>query len=224
MTWVKIDDNFAEHPKIAELPSDAIRWFHVRAMCYAARYKTKGEITPAMLKALGGKPAYVAALVAVALWDTTSRGGWAIHDFEEYNPSRSVDPGLSQKRADAGRAGGKQTAKQNGSKTEANLLEDSSKTEATPRACAAARAFPSPTPSTSKEVQARSKGITLDFIQEEQRKHPRVNVREVYEDAKNRKVWDGYKDKRRALVKYIGWAEEKLGTAAAPIREEGIFS
>lgn len=110
MTWVKLDDNFAEHPKIAALPSDAVKWFHVRAMCYSAKYQTVGEITPAMFRALGGRPKYAEALVEAGLWEKTSRGGWAIHDFEVYNPSGSErrtgtpPPDLSEKRRAAANA------------------------------------------------------------------------------------------------------------------------
>jgi hypothetical protein len=55
-----------------------------------------------------------------------------------------------------------------------------------------------------------SKRVTEEYLDELQPKHPTVNVREVYADARNRKTWDGYKDQRRALLKYIGWAEEKV--------------
>lgn len=51
--------------------------------------------------------------------------------------------------------------------------------------------------------------VTPDYLKEIQPLHPLVNVCDVYADASNRKVWDGYKDKRRALGKYIVWAEEK---------------
>lgn len=52
--------------------------------------------------------------------------------------------------------------------------------------------------------------VDPEYLKEIQPAHPTVNVCEVYADASNRKTWDGYKDKRRALGKYIGWAEEKV--------------
>ena len=73
---------------------------------------------------------------------------------------------------------------------------------------------------TKAAVAAPSKRITDSYLQEIAPKHPTVNVYEVYEDARNRKVWDGYKDQRRALGKYIGWAEEKAAQPQ-PLRGNG---
>jgi hypothetical protein len=107
MTWVKLDDGFTEHPKVIGLPSDAARWFHVRALCYAARYRTDGVITAAILRGLGGKPATAEALVAAGLWDELDVvDAWQIHDFAEYNPRQETTPELSARRAEAGRKGG----------------------------------------------------------------------------------------------------------------------
>lgn len=158
MTWVKLDDNFSEHPKLASLPNDAARWFHVRAMCYAARFRTLGEITPAAFKQLGGRKPLADALVDAGLWDTTDRGGWVIHDFEVYNPSgterRSATPSpeLSEKRREAAQArwsrrhvhanadaSAMQIAKQNAHANDANFA----KQIASPRAGAAAPEYPS---------------------------------------------------------------------------------
>lgn len=52
----------------------------------------------------------------------------------------------------------------------------------------------------------RHKPIDEAFIRELQDEHPAVNVRDVYERAQNRRTWDGYKDKRRALRDHIGYA------------------
>jgi hypothetical protein len=55
-----------------------------------------------------------------------------------------------------------------------------------------------------------SKLVDAVYLQQIQPEHPTVNVCDVYENARNRTVWDGYKDQRRALNRYIGWAEEKV--------------
>lgn len=158
MSWVKLDDNFTEHPKVAALPNDAAKWFHVRAMCYAARYQTGGEITQAAFKALAGKVAVADALVAAGLWETGRRGGWVIHDFEVYNPPASgrrgaaPDPDLSEKRRSAANARWHRDA--NGdAKPNANGDANLHVQIAPSHAGVAAREYPSrPVPSASYEA------------------------------------------------------------------------
>ena len=117
MTWAKLDDSFPEHPKIAALSDAAFRQ-HVTAICYAAKFNTDGEITPAAFRMIRGSAKLAAQLVDATLWDALETG-WAIHDFLEYNPSREKVTEKSTKRAAAGRLGGQQSAIVRGSKTEA---------------------------------------------------------------------------------------------------------
>lgn len=69
-------------------------------------------------------------LVQVGLWheDMDDRGnfGYRLHDYLEYNPSRAQVRGKSEKRAAAGRSGGKQSA----SKRQANAKQKRSKQQA----------------------------------------------------------------------------------------------
>ncbi len=62
-----------------------------------------------------------------------------------------------------------------------------------------------------RNAAARSvhRPIGPDYLDELQAEHPTVNVADVYEDAQNRAVWDGYKDKRRALLQRVKWAESQ---------------
>ena len=60
-----------------------------------------------------------------------------------------------------------------------------------------------------KPPTRRHEPVTEDWLDSIQPDHPTVNVREVLRDAENRKTWDGYKDKRRSLLRYVGWAEER---------------
>lgn len=119
MTWARFEDNFAEHPKVIGL-SDAAFRLHVTAICYSARYQTDGEVTPAAFRAISGKPKLADELVDAGLWDTTSRGGWAVHDYLEYNPSREKVTQRRNARVDAGRVGGQRSGATRRSKTEAN--------------------------------------------------------------------------------------------------------
>lgn len=85
VTWVKIDDAFAEHPKIAGLSDGAFRT-HVSAMCYAARRDTDGVIPHGVLRLYGWGRDFD-ELVAARVWEEHP-DGVAIHDFLEFNPSR----------------------------------------------------------------------------------------------------------------------------------------
>lgn len=48
MTWVKVDDGFADHPKVFKIGDTAFR-LHICAMCITARQRTNGEIQPSSL-------------------------------------------------------------------------------------------------------------------------------------------------------------------------------
>lgn len=134
MTWAKLDDDFPNHPKVTDLSDGAFR-LHVTAICYAAKWNTFGEITPKAFRTLGGRQKFADELHDANLWETTSRGGWAIHDFEVYNPPRNPQTAaeLSAQRAAAGRQGGIASAEARRSKRaskieandEANLLRAS---------------------------------------------------------------------------------------------------
>lgn len=91
MGWAKFDDGFTDHPKVAA----AGPWGELLAMrgvIYAAKHETDGFIPAGQLARLGvGIPAVkkkAASLVEVGLWDEAD-GGWVIHDFLDYHPSRA---------------------------------------------------------------------------------------------------------------------------------------
>jgi hypothetical protein len=89
MAWVKIDDGFSEHPKVLRAGPLAVA-LHIAALCYAARQRTDGFIPGAVVSRLVDirKPAAeVARLVQAGLWESVE-GGYAIHDYLAYNPSR----------------------------------------------------------------------------------------------------------------------------------------
>jgi hypothetical protein len=81
MAWARIDDNFADHPKVAAL-SDAAFRAHIVAICYSTRYLTDGVIPPSQ-----APPARIAKeLVAGRVWETW-HGGYRIHDWLDWNLS-----------------------------------------------------------------------------------------------------------------------------------------
>lgn len=87
MTWVRLDDNFADHPKVDGLSDGAFR-LHVAALCHSGRYLTDGAVTAATARRLTPyyKPKQPAELVGAGLWEET-RDGWAIHDYLAYQQS-----------------------------------------------------------------------------------------------------------------------------------------
>lgn len=105
MSWLKIDDGFAEHRKIAGLTDGAFR-MHVAGLCYAARNETDGFVPAGLTKVLGGSQRKAAELISAGVWHlaggetlacasceraletaTWSASGWIIHDFLQFNPT-----------------------------------------------------------------------------------------------------------------------------------------
>jgi len=90
MAWVKLDDGFPEHPKVQEAGGDAA-WLHVCALAYCNRNTTDGFIAFGVLARLSDRrtPRKLAeCLVAAGLWDA-QEGGWTIHDYLEFQPSKA---------------------------------------------------------------------------------------------------------------------------------------
>lgn len=86
--WVKLDDQFCDHPKVVAAGS-AAGWLYVSALCYAARLLTDGYIPANMVNRLADcdDPQDAARrLVAVGLWEP-AEGGYVIHDYHDYQPS-----------------------------------------------------------------------------------------------------------------------------------------
>lgn len=135
MPWVRIDEDFAEHPKLAKAGPLAMA-LQVAALCYCNRHLTDGFIPWSVARTLvaweflgheelrGPKhyriavtsgrdeaPAEVSAdfviglLLEVGIWDQVE-GGYAIHDYSEYQPTRDVVLEERAQKQRAGRLGG----------------------------------------------------------------------------------------------------------------------
>jgi hypothetical protein len=129
MSWVKLDDGFAEHPKVIAAGPLA-GWVHVCGLCYCNRNLTDGYVPRNVARRLadfehigletGGVPGMVAvgvdvdcemlveALVEVGMWEEVE-GGYLIHDYLDYNPSKddvlARREALSKARSEAGKKG-----------------------------------------------------------------------------------------------------------------------
>jgi hypothetical protein len=86
VSWLKLDDSFAEHPKVAAV-SDAAFRAHVTAMCYSARLLTDGRVPEAVARSF--RPKVVKELIRGGLWAKEPTTGYLIHDYLDWNPSRA---------------------------------------------------------------------------------------------------------------------------------------
>lgn len=129
MAWVKVDDQFFRHPKVLAAGRDA-RDLYLVGLCYCAQGLTDGFIPSAALRVLGAEAeidqAQVGAemLVGVGLWEVVE-GGFAIHDYHEYQPTKEKVLETREARAEAGRRGGKQKASNLLDKNLANAKQNS---------------------------------------------------------------------------------------------------
>ena len=85
MTWFRVDDNLAFHPKVLAAGNAAMGLW-VRAGSWAAQQLTDGYVPDAMITTLGGARA-ARALEAAGLWVRLD-DGWGFHDWHERQPLR----------------------------------------------------------------------------------------------------------------------------------------
>lgn len=109
MTWARLDDHMDEHPKVQRVGPLGL-YLQVRAILYAARNLTDGFVPEAKARelafaatAVGGDVGdLIAAMVREGLWEPVA-GGYRVHDYLEYNPSRAevlAERALRQTRRD----------------------------------------------------------------------------------------------------------------------------
>ena len=116
MSWVKIDDQFADHPKIKQVGAIGLA-IQVAALCYCAKYLTDGFLSFSVADSLirsvlspitesdgmiitievssnmWGQNAeeynWKKLMVEAGLWEISDgKDGFILHDYLEYNPSR----------------------------------------------------------------------------------------------------------------------------------------
>jgi hypothetical protein len=93
VSWVRLADDFADHPKVRQLGKPAF-CLHVWALCYCARHLTDGFIEPSgyrgnpWVSKRSAQDAALRELERTGLW-TPVDGGYCIHDYLQYNPDRA---------------------------------------------------------------------------------------------------------------------------------------
>lgn len=99
MAWLRIDDRVRTHPKIA-LAGPAAAWLWFCSICYCREHLTDGFIPHAAVASLAinlpTPKKHAAKLVEVRLWES-AKGGFHVHDFLEWNPTRAEVMSLRDK-------------------------------------------------------------------------------------------------------------------------------
>ena len=131
MTWFMIDDGIYDAPQCEELPLSAIGLWAL-AGSYVGRQLRHGDydgaITMQRVRKLGGSPKLARQLVDAGLWRETEPD---VFEIVAANPDGTMlckyaaTKELQEKRARAGRAGGKASGRSRRSKNEANASADS---------------------------------------------------------------------------------------------------
>jgi hypothetical protein len=145
MSWVRLDDNFADHPKVIGLSDSAFR-LYVEALCYANRYLTDGAI-PYVAFTNMHSPNGDQELIDSGLWEfDTENNCFLIRSYTEYQPTKEK---VSVKREQA-----RERVKQFREKKRAHSEngETQMKRESYPSPTQPNPTQPNPTTSTSTEV------------------------------------------------------------------------
>lgn len=90
MAWVKLDDGFYMHPKVAGRSPAAVG-LHVSALCYCSQNLTDGLLPKGMEKRITSTPnvgKLVAELVEAGLWHDDGTD-WRMHDYLDFQPTRA---------------------------------------------------------------------------------------------------------------------------------------
>jgi hypothetical protein len=94
MGWVRLDDNFADHPKVIALSDSAFR-LYIEALCYSNRQLTDGFIPNAVYLKLSTDDE-ADYLIDAGLWEEVHGNvispdlttGYQIRSYTEYQPTR----------------------------------------------------------------------------------------------------------------------------------------
>ncbi len=155
LMWFKVDDGFYDHPKIFDAPDCALALW-TRAGSWSARNLTDGFVPSNLPARLCDDPdTAIRELVARGMWQRT-RGGYLFHDWLDYQYSAEEWSLLRKKRAEAGRKGGRNRAR-NASGRKSPTSDDQASAQAnvkqTPSKCQASAsgfAKQNPTPTRPK--------------------------------------------------------------------------
>lgn len=164
MAWVKLDDSMPTHPKMMAVGVEGFA-LDVAGIAYCNRYETNGFITDqslgAVLPALRSPGRIAEKLVAVGRWSRVD-GGWQIHDYLEYQPSRESkdkDRSAARERMRRVRANDSRTESVESESVQANKRRSSDEVRSTP-----ARPLPVPTPPSGNGVSGENASLNAGSL------------------------------------------------------------
>lgn len=118
MTWVRVDDQLADHVKILKAGPLALA-LQVRALCWANRQLSDGFIPTHVLMLLlhdfeqwdqaTAWAEWPGKMVEAGLWEVATEG-YQIHDYLDWNRSRAQILAERKAKAEAGQRGGRTTS------------------------------------------------------------------------------------------------------------------
>ena len=135
MAWARIDDKFLDNPKVRKAGKEAT-YLYVSGLVYSSNQLTEGFISDEALGLVAYKGfiknelTHAAVLVECGLWDKIE-GGYQIHDYLEYNPTKEQIEEARAKKAVAGSKGA-QARWQTDSKPIASAIATASKNDGKP--------------------------------------------------------------------------------------------
>lgn len=100
--WFKVDDSFADHPKVLTAGNGAIGLW-VRAGAWSARHLTDGYV-PNSVARLFGAPSEARRLVAAGLW-LVEEDGYRFHEWGERQPDAASTKAKRDAESEAGQRG-----------------------------------------------------------------------------------------------------------------------
>jgi hypothetical protein len=131
MPWIKLDDQWMNHPKIIKAGRDA-RDMWLASLSWCAQYLTDGYFPAELLPTLAvmaivdvaNCQEFAKRLLEVGLWERTENG-YHIHDYNDYNPTKEQAEATKKARSEAGRVGGIAKASKTPGKSQANDKQNS---------------------------------------------------------------------------------------------------
>ncbi len=222
MPWVRLDDEFPEHPKVASAGPRAA-WLFVCGLCYCNRNLTDGFIPTNIVKSFGGNARTIAKLLAVKLWEAKGDDGYQVHDYEKYQPLRE--------QVLAERAGTRiRVARYRDRNPVSNAVTSPLVTPMYADCNGAPNPNPVPkdeTPSSKTQKVDRRVDIDDEFIAEMVERFGdalggRTGVLERIEEAKAHKAWAGWKDKRAGVRNWLRRDAERTPGRNGPDRKARI--
>jgi hypothetical protein len=116
MAWIKLDDQWMEHPKIVTVGRDA-RDVWLASITWCAKYLTDGYFPKNLLPTLATMAGVDVAncqtfandLVDVCLWELEGNK-YLVHDYLKYNPTKEQAIATREARKEAGKIGGENKA------------------------------------------------------------------------------------------------------------------